>query len=99
MDPSISSPPQVVYDHGRIPDTGRREFYHFLMRKVAHYEQLGSVAYRKHIPPPREADSLVETNLWAADMVAGAFFHKHDHNDATYADMPSSKMIRRELRI
>lgn len=99
LDPSISSPPQVVYDRGRISDTGRRGFYHFLMRKVAHYEQVYDVAYRGHIPPPRDMDSLDEANLWAADMVAGAFFHKYDHNDASYADMLSAKMISQEVGV
>ena len=89
----MPAPPQMVYDQGRIPAVDQILLHDMVGRQASIYEQQGRVAYEGHIPIPYDADSAVEANLWAADMVAGAFHHKYDHSDPTHADMVPAKMI------
>ena len=89
----MSAPPQLVYDRGRIPPRNQAYFHNKVSSQAGIYERQGRVSYEGHIPSPYDADSASEANLWAADMVAGAFHHKYDHNDSTYADMVKAKII------
>lgn len=79
--------PTVVYDKGRLSQSSEASFDSYLL-----YKQI-DFAYKHHMPHllapryPHSVSSIYHPGIWAADYVAGAFYHKYQAGDAHYADM------------
>jgi hypothetical protein len=80
---SLAEPPLVCFDRGRLAERNMEKFYSYL-----EFNPYGVT--KSHFC---EVDSISEPCIWAADMVSGAFFHKYQNNDSTYADLISSKLV------
>ena len=79
--------PTIIYDKGRLSQSGESSFESYLL-----YQQI-DFAFKYNIPRllvpklPHSASSIYHPGIWAADYVAGAFYHKHQANDARYANI------------
>ncbi len=81
------SPPAIIYDKGRLSPSSEASFDSYLL-----YKQI-DFAYKRHMPrllAPQHShsvSSIYHPGIWAADCVAGAFYHKYQAGDASYVDM------------
>jgi hypothetical protein len=55
--------------------------------------------YRGNLSSPIDTSSKMEAGIWAADLVAGAFYHKYQNNEWTYSNILNSKKIDNGERI
>lgn len=85
--------PSILYDPGRLSPAQTEEFKQYLNGKDQYFEHMGVKQYNGHIPNPQARASHIEPGIWAADLVAGAFSCKHNHNDSTYVDLLKTKYI------
>ena len=83
----------VIYDKGRLSSTNTAAFQDYIRRKDSYFGTRGWKQYQGTIPPPIDQSSESEPGLWAADMVAGAYFFKHQHRDPTLANVLTRKRI------
>jgi hypothetical protein len=81
------SPPIVIYDAGRLSPSRTPLFKTYVLNKDSYFQFLGLKRYRGSLAPPIEATSYNEPGIWAADMIAGAAYHKHAHRDWSYWNM------------
>lgn len=86
-------PPQIIYDKGRLSPTRAHHFHAYVQRKEEYFQQRQIKQYPGSILPPKDATSVSEAGIWAADMVAGSFYHKYAHRDHAYSNMTNSKRI------
>ncbi len=86
---AISPPniPLIFYDKGRMTPYGTRMFAQYLLEKDSYVEFKGWKQYRGSLGAPNDVSSLNEPGIWAADIVAGAYFQSFEHNDPSYANM------------
>ena len=84
------SQPAIIYDKGRLSQSREVSFDSYLLYKQA------ELARKYHIPhllepkSPHSASSIHHPGIWAADYVAGAFYHKYHAGDSVYADILKS---------
>lgn len=88
-----SSPPAILYDKGRLSASRTQEFKKYMQNKDGYFQYLGLKRYRGILPPPIETTSALDPGIWAADIVAGAYYHKYYHKDWSYANALCSKAI------
>lgn len=87
--PKLSVPimPSIYFDAGRLAAKNTDYFKRYMineLNKFGHYHE-GCVIC--------EISSVHEPCIWAADMVSGAFYHRHSNNDGTYASMINKNLI------
>jgi hypothetical protein len=96
---SPPNPPVVYYDRGGFSLAMSISFKSYIVNKDEWFEYKGLKLYRGNIPPPLDVSSIQEPCIWAADLVAGAFYHKHMNKEWSYANILQPKMICSEERI
>lgn len=84
---SPPNPPVVFYDKGRLSPSRTPLFRTYLLNKDSYFTRMGYKRYRGSLSAPLEVSSVSEAGIWAADLVAGAFYHKYSNKDSTYANM------------
>lgn len=90
----LSHPPEIYYDSGRLNRASSSEsFNRYIIEKDGYYEYRGIKKYTGNISEIKEISSTVEPCIWAADLVAGAFYQKYANNDWTYANGFNCKKI------
>jgi hypothetical protein len=90
---SPPNPPIIFYDQGRLSPAKSFLFKNYLVQKDSYFQYKGLKRYRGSLAPPIDVASVSEPGIWAADMVAGAFYHKYANNDWSYANILSLKVI------
>ncbi len=90
---SPANPPAILYDKGRLSAARTHRFRTYLTNKDSYFQYMGFKRYRGILPPPVETTSKLEPGIWAADIVAGAFYHKHCHKDWSYVNALSKVFI------
>jgi len=83
---SPQNPPAILFDRGRLSHSRTQRFKAYVVNKDSYFEWTGLKRYRGSLPMPIEVPSTDEPGIWAADMVAGAFYHKYAHGDQSYAE-------------
>ena len=79
--------PAIIHDQGRMSQSDESVFESYLLYKQFDFAFAHNVRHL-HIPkPPHSVPSTGHPGIWAADCVAGAFCHKHQADDARYADV------------
>ncbi len=86
-------PPTIIFDEGRLTVLKATRFKEYLSSKESYFEYVGIKKYKGSIATPIDMSSLSEPGLWAADIVAGAFYHKYRNRDRTYADLLTPSYI------
>jgi hypothetical protein len=79
--------PIVMYDKGRLSPANSYKFKAYLKDKEAYFAMKGYKQYAGALSQPIEVSSVSEPGVWAADLVAGAYYHKFSNHDASYANM------------
>lgn len=79
--------PTIQYDKGRLSQSSESSFDSYLSYKISHYAYKHNILHLLKPKPPRSVSSIHHPGIWAADYVAGAFYHKHHANDTHYTDM------------
>lgn len=82
-------PPSVLYDAGRLSIRKTIDYHNYLTFKCNQYnisERFGA------LPTFGEVDSLSEPCIWAADMVAGSYYHHYVNNDDCYSRILQKKI-------
>ena len=97
----ISPPviPLIVYDKGRLSQFGTHKFAQYLVNKDSYFEQQGLKQYRGSLGIPNHVPSYSEAGIWAADILAGAFYHEYENKDPTYSRLFSSTKVGGGLRL
>lgn len=90
---SPPNPPIVLYDKGRLSPARTRKFRTYVINKDSYFAYKGYKRYRGSLSTPIDVSSTSEAGIWAADYVAGAFYHKYSNNDSTYANMLNAMRI------
>jgi hypothetical protein len=90
---SPPNPPVIFYDRGRLSAARSRDFANYLVDKDTYFENMGWKRYRGSLSPPVDVPSYSMPGIWAADIVAGAFYHKHAHTDWSYSNALRSAVI------
>ncbi len=87
------NPPAILYDRGRLSPARSIEFNNYVVSKDSYYQYRGWKNYQGSLSPPVDTASLGEAGIWAADIVAGSFYHKHANSDWSYANMLTPSLI------
>jgi hypothetical protein len=98
--PSLPSslPPSICFDKGRLAAKNMTRFYNYLTNKDGYYEYKKYKRYNGNVSDFSELNSLLEPCIWAADMVAGAFYCKYQKNDSSYSKWLNDKLLSRGIR-
>jgi len=83
---SPPNPPAIQFDRGRLTPARLQGFKQYVLDKDSYFEHMGYKRYRGALAPPIDVPSISEPGIWAADIVAGAFYHKYRHNDRSYSN-------------
>lgn len=94
----LPNPPLVYYDKGRLSFSKMVNFATYFTAKDRWLEYKDYKMYKGRVSPPLDVSSVLEPCIWAADLVAGAFYHKYHSNEWAYASIVKSKMICPEER-
>ena len=86
-------PPTIIFDKGRLSIAKTTDFKLYLTNKERYSDYIGTKKYQGSIGTPVDMSSLSEPGLWAADIVAGSFYHKYSSLDRTYADLLTPSYI------
>jgi hypothetical protein len=100
--PGLPTALSVIYDSGRLAKSKVGSFHSYIFKKDNYYKNMGFRTNDKnYLLDVRDMSSGIEPCLWAADFVAGAFYHKYAHNNPLCADviMGSCKLIGDGLRL
>lgn len=97
----ISPPviPLVVYDKGRLTPFRTHKFAQYLVNKDSYFQNQGLKKYRGSLGIPNNVPSYSEPGIWAADLLAGSFYHKYQNNDSTYSKLFSGTEIDSGVRL
>ncbi len=79
--------PTIIYDKGRLSQSSERSFESYLRHKQIDFADKHGIPHLLEPCPACSASSIHHPGIWAADYVAGAFYHKHQTSDAHYADI------------
>jgi len=82
-----SKPPTIIFDEGRLSVLKATKFKEYLSNKESYFEYVGLKKYKGNIGTPVDMSSISEPGIWAADIIAGAFYHKYCNRDRVYADL------------
>jgi hypothetical protein len=85
--------PLVVYDKGRLSPANSSKFKAYLTAKEQYFDSKGYKRYPGTMPTPIEASSQAEPGIWAADLIAGAYYHKYSNHDSTYSNVLSVSRV------
>ncbi len=96
---SPPNPPLIVYDKGRLTPFGTRQFAQYILNKDAYFESRGLKKYRGSLGVPNDVPSYREPGIWAADLLAGSFYHHYENNDPTYSALFSTCGIDGGIRL
>ena len=83
--------PIICYDKGRLSAAKAAEFNTYIMNQDSYYK--GRKRYLGNLSSPRDTSSVLESGIWAADMVAGSYYHKFANNEWAYSNILNSKKI------
>ncbi len=90
---SPPNPPTVYYDKGRLSASKATKFNAYIVSKYDYFQYRGRRKYRGSLSPPTDTSSVLEAGIWAADMVAGSYYHKFENNEWAYSNILHSKKI------
>jgi hypothetical protein len=92
---SLPTIPTICYDDGRFSYLDRNCFYDYVVRKDSYYEYYGRKSYIGKLSEStfKEVASHSEPCIWAADLVAGAFYYKFAKGDGCYSNILNHRMI------
>ena len=90
---SPPNPPIVYYDKGRLSAAKTAEFNTYIMNRASHYRYGGRKRYQGNLSTPRDTYSVLEAGIWAADMVAGSYYHKFTNDEWSYSNILNPKKI------
>ncbi len=96
---SPAIPPLVVYDKGRLTPFRTQMFSQHLVSKDSYFENKGLKKYRGALGVPVDVPSYTEPGIWAADILAGAFYQQYEHGDASYSALFSRNRIGSGIRL
>lgn len=96
---SPPNPPVIYYDKGRLSPSRAVSFNTYLVEKDSYFQYIGIKRYRGRLSTPIDTSSVLEPGIWAADLVAGAVYHKYANNEWAYANILNSKRIESGERI
>jgi hypothetical protein len=85
--------PTVIYDKGRVAGTNTAKFQEYLREKDAYVGRSGTKRYTGTIPTPTDVSSHMEPGIWAADLVAGAYYIRHQENDRRFSNILTKRWI------
>ncbi len=85
--------PIITFDRGRLGPSKFQQFGSNLVNIGIHMKHHKWNEYSGNLSPPVETSSIPESGIWAADFVAGAFFHKYSNNEWSYANFLNSNKI------
>lgn len=88
-----SKPPVIIFDAGRLSFSKTRQFQHYVTNKESYLQHVGFKKYLGSIGIPLDKSSVQEPGIWAADIIAGSFYHKYVAGDSSYADKLSISYI------
>lgn len=89
----IQEPPVICFDKGRLKIENMDDFYDYLGRKDSLCGFKNYLKYGQNISNFQECDSISEPCVWAADMVAGAYYYKFKNNDDSYSELINNKLL------
>ena len=96
---SPPNPPIIYYDNGRLSAAKSIKFQTYLVEKDNYFHYKGLKMYRGNLSTPLDTSSIREACIWAADLVAGAYYHKYQNNEWAYCNILNSKNINDGERI
>jgi hypothetical protein len=85
--------PNVLYDKGRLSGTNSADFRRYINRKDSWLSGRKVKKYGGAIPPPIETSSLAEPGIWAADLVAGAYYIRYQQGDRRFSNILTKRRI------
>lgn len=90
---NLSEPPLIYFDKGRLSPAKFISFSNYIVAKDSYFAYRGLKLYRGCLSSPINVASIFEPCIWAADMIAGAFYHKHQNHESAYANILDKKRI------
>jgi hypothetical protein len=96
---SLPQIPLICYDEGRLSPAKSADFQDYVISKDSYFEYRGFKQYNGNSFVFNNTCSVSEPCLWAADLVAGAFYHKYANNEWSYANILMNKLIGNGARI
>ena len=90
---SPPNPPIIYYDDGRLSTAKSIKFKTYLVEKDSYFHYRGLKLYRGNLSTPVDTSSKMDAGIWAADLVAGSFYHKHQNKEWAYSNILNSKKI------
>ena len=85
--------PVIYCDEGRLSALGMIEFNAYLIEQDKYHQYKRRKRYSGNLTGASARSSVSETGIWAADMVAGAFYHKFANSDAAYSNILNPRKI------
>jgi hypothetical protein len=85
--------PEILYDKGRIHSGAATLFNQYIHDSQNYYFFKGKNKHSGLIKKITDVDSLSNSGVWAADIVAGAFHKSAKHEDNTWTDIMKPKFI------
>lgn len=80
-------PLTIIYDKGRLSPGRESSFDSYLLKMQDYFTNSHFKPCSGLVDSLRSVSSLFFPGIWAADCVAGAFYHKHMANDDYYSNV------------
>ena len=88
----------VIHDRGRLNTKRTKDFNQYMKDAEYYLELTAGKQYAGIISEFKDANSLLDPGIWAADFVAGSFRHAYLHDDWTYVDILRPKFVKTGIR-
>lgn len=89
----LDRPLAIIYDKGRLSPSREASFDSYLLRTQDHFNNPHFKSYSGFVDSLRSVSSLFFPGIWAADCVAGEFYHKYMASDDYYSNILKPIMI------
>lgn len=90
---NFANTPDIIYDKGRLDPNRTQLFNKYMLDSDSYLTWAGIKKYSGNVISFKDEDSLCNSGIWTADLVAGSFRHAFLHNDLTYTDILKPKFI------
>jgi len=90
---SLTNPPVVLYDKGRLSPDRTRAFNNYMSNTDNYLSAFGLRNYSGHAVNFNDVDSKNDPGIWAADHVAGAFHMSLKHRNNRFYNPLRAKFI------
>jgi hypothetical protein len=90
---SPPNPPIIYFDKGRLSPARASDFGKYVVNKDSYFEFRGLKRYRGSLSAPLDVASISEPGIWAADLISGAYYHKHSNKEWAYANICEAAKI------